>query len=132
MTERPEPRWVRRTVVLAIHADQVRRHGDSLGVRDEGLLDSALERTPNCWHYDPGADLAALAAAYGAGIAKNHPFVDGNKRTAFQIMYVFLGLNDLRLVADEPDVVALMLDVAGGGLNESELADWLRARAEPR
>jgi death-on-curing protein len=122
-----EPRWISRSVVLAIHADQVAQHGGSLGLRDEGLLESALERPKNRFHYEPDSDLAALAAAYGFGVARNHPFIDGNKRVAFQLMYVFLGLNRLTISATEPDVVALMLELASGNLSEAELAEWLRA-----
>ena len=125
-----EPRWVSRSVVLAIHGDQVAQHGGSLGLRDEGLLESALERPKNRLHYEPDSDLAALAAAYGFGVTRNHPFIDGNKRVAFQLMYVFLGLNRLTISATEPDVVALMLELASGNLSEDELADWLRANTQ--
>ena len=130
--KRPEPRWVGYAMALAIHADQLRQHGGALGLRDQGLLQSALQRAPHRWHYDPATDLCSLAAAYGIGLAKNHPFVDGNKRLAFQVMYVFLGLNNLRLVAGEPEVVALMLGVAGGKVEEEALADWLRHHTQPR
>jgi death-on-curing protein len=130
--QRQEPRWVPRRAVDAIHADLIRVHGGSFGVRDEGLLESALNRPRQRWTYDPDADLAACAAAYVVGIAKNHACVDGNKRTAFQVMYVFLGLNGLRLVADEREVVALMLDVATSVLDEAALAAWVRAHAEAR
>ena len=125
-----EPRWVSRSVVLAIHGDQVAQHGGSLGLRDEGLLESALERPKNRLHYEPDSDLAALAAAHGFGVTRNHPFIDGNKRVAFQLMYVFLGLNRLTISATEPDVVALMLELASGNLSEDELADWLRANTQ--
>lgn len=128
----PEPRWVGGPVVHAIHADQVRQHGGSLGVRDEGLLESALERPRHRWHYEPESDAATLAAAYGFGIARNHPFIDGNKRVAFQVMYVFLGLNGLRIAAEEAEVVDVMLRLAGGGLAEPGLAEWLRGHVEPR
>lgn len=110
----------------------MRQHGGSLGVRDEGLLESALERPRHRWQYAPESDLAALAASYGFGIARNHPFVDGNERTAFQTMYVFLGLNGFRVRADEAEVVRLMLDLASGGIGEPELAAWLRGHIEPR
>lgn len=129
MTEQPEPRWISRTVILAIHADQIRQHGGSSGVRDDNLLQSALARAPNRWYYESDTDLAALAATYAFGIAA---FLDGNKRTAFQAMYVFLGLNGFRLLATEPEVVAVMVDVATGAIDEASLAAWLRARSEPR
>jgi death-on-curing protein len=90
------------------------------------LLESALDRPPNRYHDDPTADIAALAAAYAVGIAKNHAFIDGNKRTAFQVMYTFLGLNGLRIVASEAAVVNLMVDVATGNIDEAGLAGWCR------
>jgi death on curing protein len=127
-----EPRWVSRALVSAVQADQIRQHGGSPGLRDAGLLESALERPRNRWHYEPDADLASLAAAYGFGIARNHPFLDGNKRVAFQTMYVFLGLDGVRIEAPEPELVATMLRLAEGSLDESGLAEWLRAHAEPR
>lgn len=127
-----EPRWLNITLVLAIHADQIREHGGSPGVRDKGLLESALARPINLLSYKPKSDLASLAAAYGFGIARNHPFVDGNKRVAFQAMYVFLGLNGLRLVSDEREVVELMLALAGGDATEESLASWLREHTEAR
>ncbi len=130
--ERQKPRWVPRRVVDAVHADLVRTFGGSFGVRDEGLLESALHRPIQRWTYDGAADLAACAAAYGVGLAKNHAFIDGNKRTAFQVMYVFLGLNDVRLVADEREVVALMLDVATSTIDEIALAAWIRAHVQAR
>jgi death-on-curing protein len=129
---RSEPRWISRTVVLTIHADQIRQHGGALGLRDPGLLESALGRAVQRWHYESGADLCALAAAHGVGLAKNHAFLDGNKRTAFQVMYVFLGLNGLRIDAAEPEVVLLMFDVAGSKTGEQELAEWLRHHTGPR
>ncbi len=122
MSERPEPRWLSVAVVRAIHADQVRQHGGHLGVRAAALLESALER----------ADLCDVAAAAGYGIARNHPFVDGNKRVAFQVMYVFLGLNGLRIIAAEPEVVGIMVRVAAGAASEADLVGWLRAHAEAR
>jgi death-on-curing protein len=119
-------------VVLAIHSDQIREHGGSLGVRDKALLESALDRARNRYHYEPDSDLADLAAAYGFGIAKNHPFVDGNKRVAFQAMYVFLGLNGLTITTGEEEVVRLVLALASGDLSEPELVAWLRENADER
>lgn len=132
MKDREEPAWLSRILVRAIHADQVREHGGIPGLRDEGLLEYALERARNRWAYDASADLADLAAAYGHGLAGNHPFMDGNKRVAFQAMYVFAGLNGRRLQASEPEVVDLMSAVAAGSLGEEELASWVRAHLEPR
>lgn len=127
-----EPRWLSVLHVLAIHADQINSHGGSLGLRDRGLLESALDRPRNRFHYESDTDLCELAAAYGFGIARNHPFVDGNKRVAFQAMYLFLGLNGLRIDAPEAEVVALILALASGGLDEAALASWLRDHTHRR
>jgi death-on-curing protein len=115
------------SVVVAIHADQIRAHGGTPGLRDRGLLESALDRPRNRLHYQPDAGLHALAAAYGFALARNHPFVDGNKRVAFQAMFVFLGLNGLRIVASEEAVVSVMLSVASGEMDEEALTSWLEA-----
>ena len=127
-----EPRWLKPVFILAIHADQIQAHGGTPGIRDKGLLLSALERAPNRHRYEPDSDLAALAAAYGFGISSNHPFVDGNKRVAFQAMFVFLGLNGFRIDAPEEEVVNLILALASGDLEEAALADWLRTHITPR
>jgi death-on-curing protein len=127
-----EPRWITPVHLLAIHSDQIRAHGGSPGLRDRGLLESALERPRNRFRYETTADLSSLAAAYGFGIAKDHPFVDGNKRVAFQAMYLFLGLNGLRIDASEGQVVATMLSLASGELGEPGLAAWLREHVTPR
>jgi death-on-curing protein len=129
-----EPRWLTRSMIDAIHTDQLQQHGGFPGVNNEGLVESALARPRNRWAYadDNEPDRAELAAAYGFGFAKNHGFRDGNKRIAFLAMYVFLGLNDRRIAAEEPAVVELMKDVAAGACSESELANWLRAHMEPR
>lgn len=128
------PRWLKVTIVRAIHADLVRAHGGPPGLRDRGLLESALDRARNLHRYEPDADIFRLAAACGFGIARSHPFLDGNKRVAFQAMYVFLGLNGWRIEADEPDAVAAMRALAAGELDEDGLAGWLRetsTRREP-
>lgn len=127
-----EPRWLLPVYVFAIHADQIQNHGGSLGLRDRGLLESALGRAKNRHQYDPDADLASLAASYGFGLAQNHPFVDGNKRVAFQAMYLFLGLNGFRIETSEEEVVLLTLSLASGQLDETSLADWLRNHMTPR
>lgn len=121
-----EPRWLPIAAAFAIHADQITIHGGAPGLNDRGLLESALDRPRNRFHYEPGSDLCRLAAAYGFGIAKNHPFNDGNKRVTFQMMYTFLGLNGLSIDAQEEEVVSLMRAVAGGETGEMELASWLR------
>jgi len=115
----------------AIHQAQLREHGGAAGVRDEGLLESALARPQHKFAYGKKADWATLAGAYAFGLAKNHGFVDGNKRVAFVAAYVFLGLNGYDLDATEPEVVASMEDVAAGTVTESALAKWFRARIRP-
>ncbi|MFN2375900.1 MAG: type II toxin-antitoxin system death-on-curing family toxin [Candidatus Binatia bacterium] len=128
MSPRREPTWIDRLVVDAMQLEQLREHGGLAGVRDENALESALNRPRHRWHYEPEVDLPALGAAYGWGLARNHPFRDGNKRIAFLTMIVFLELNGLRLEAEEEDVVTLMLSVAEGTCAEDALADWLRER----
>ncbi len=123
-----EPIWLSWRIVASIHLEQILQHGRSRGVRDKGLIESALARPVNKWQYE-GTDVFALAAAYGFGIAKNHGFEDGNKRTAFVSLYTFLGLNGYDLDASEPEVVSVMTAVADGTLSEEGLADWIRACA---
>lgn len=131
MARRPkEPNWLTYPIVMAIHDDLLRQHGGLVGVRDEGLVLSALARPQHRWSYSNAPDLHGCAAAYGFGIAKNHGFSDGNKRTAFQAMYTFLGLNGIELTAPEPEAVAVMLAVASSDLSEPKLADWLRANSK--
>ena len=112
----------------AIHDAQLREHGGSLGIRDDGLLESALARPRQKFTYARRPDLATLAAAYAFGLAKNHGFVDGNKRAAFMAAYVFLGLNGKDLETAEPDVVTTMEGVADGRVTEAGLAKWIRRR----
>jgi len=126
-----EPRWVARLVVDAIHLDQIREHGGLAGVRDVNALESALARPRQKWHYEQ-ADVPTLAAAYGFGLCRNHPYRDGNKRVAFVVMVVFLELNGLQFEADEADVVTTVLALADGGLTEGELAEWTRQRTRKR
>ena len=95
-------------------------------MREEGLIESALDRPRNKWAYEEGVDLADLAAAYGYALASNYGFVDGNKRVAFMAVYTFLGINDHDLDASEPEVVRVMLDLAASRLSESEFAGWIR------
>lgn len=110
----------------AVHWDQIREHGGLAGIRDETVLESALARARHKWHYEEATDLPTLAAAYGFGLCRNHPYRDGNKRVAFVVMVVFLELNGLILKADETEVVTAMLALAAGQLSENELATWLR------
>ncbi len=114
-------------MVEAFHTDQLQQHQGRAGIRDENLLESALHRPVNKWHYGE-TDFAPLAAAYGFGLASNHPFVDGNKRVAFVSMVVFLRLNGLRFSASQADVVEALRAVADRRLTEEQLADWVRSK----
>jgi death-on-curing protein len=124
-------RWVAAEVLLAVHEEQLAEHGGAAGVRDLGLFESALARPQNQAAYG-NPDAADLAAAYGVGLAKNHPFIDGNKRTAFVAVELFLALNGHDLVADDADCVLTMLAVAAGSLDEPGFAAWLRTHSRPR
>ena len=119
--------WVTPDVALAVHAEQIAEHGGGEGVRDAGLVESALARPQNLVAYGE-PDAAALAAAYAFGIARNHPFVDGNKRTAAVISETFLVLNGYALTASDAELVVAFLALAAGELNEVELAAWFRVR----
>jgi death-on-curing protein len=121
-----EPEWIDLDVVFAIHEAQLAEHGGALGIRDRGLLESALARPKNLYNYSSGLALVHLAAAYAAGIAKNHPFIDGNKRTAWVVCAVFLELNGVAVDADQGEVVQMMLALASGSLAEKQLGDWLK------
>ena len=118
--------WVADSVVLAIHEAQLAEHGGIAGIRDEGLLSSALARPQNLLAYGESPDAAALAAAYAFGIARNHTFLDGNKRTAFVVMELFLHLNGWALNADDAECISTMLSLASGDLGENGLVIWLR------
>ncbi len=128
----PEPRWIKAHAVVLLHAESLAEHGGPEGLRDEGLLESALARPLNVSAYQPEADIAALAAAYGWGIAHNHPFVDGNKRAAFLAVGLFLGLNGFRLTADKADATRMMMGVAAGEIDEATLGEWIRSHMSPR
>lgn len=122
-----EPEWLSKAIILAVHDEQLAEHGGGTGVRDDGLLDSALARPQNRLAYDAAADLATLAAAYAFGIARNHPFIDGNKRTAFVAAELFLNLNGMTLSASDEACVLTMLRLAAGEIEEDAFAAWLRA-----
>ena len=124
-------RWVDKRALLLLHGDSLAQHGGAAGLRDEGLLDSALARPLNLVAYGE-PDLADLAACYGLGLAKNHAFVDGNKRAAFLAVGLFLALNGQRLQATQADATTTMLDVASGSLDEAAFASWLRGHMRPR
>ena len=123
--------WIDPAVLIAVHEEQLAEHGGAGGTRDMGLFDSALARPRNLVAYgDP--DAADLAAAYGCGIARNHPFIDGNKRTAFVAAELFLALNGFELEAGDADCVLTMLAVAAGSLDEPAFAQWLREHSARR
>ena len=126
MTARNEPWvWIEPAVIRAVHEEQLAEHGGGLGTRDIGLLESALARPMQLAAYG-WPDVAALAAAYGYGLAKNHPFIDGNKRTAFVAVELFLLLNGWELTATDGECVLIMLAVAAGTMEEAAYADWIR------
>jgi death-on-curing protein len=120
-----------RGVLVAAHGEQLAEHGGANGVRDAGLLDSALARAPNLAAYGE-PDAADLAAAYGFGVARNHPFVDGNKRVALIATELFLALNGYDLVVGDAECVVTVLALASGELGEAEFAAWLRAHIQRR
>ena len=123
--------WLSSDVLLAVHDEQLAEHGGAAGVRDLGLFESALSRPRNLVSYG-SPDVCELAAAYGYGLARNHPFVDGNKRTAFVAVELFLMLNGHDLVADDANCVLTMLAVAAGTLPEPAFAQWLRDHTQAR
>jgi death-on-curing protein len=120
-----QPVWVRKSVVEAIHDAQLAEHGGATGLRDAGLLDSALARPVNLYAHGE-KDLCALAAAYAHGVARNHPFIDGNKRTGFLAAYLFLRLNGLVLDADEASAAMTMIALSAGEISETDFVVWLR------
>ena len=130
MADRPEPVWLLRNAVLAFHSRQLAEHGGGEGLRDEGLLDSALNRPLNKFAYEE-PDLFDLAAAYAYGIAANHPFVDGNKRTGFLAAAVFLEINGFSLRAGEVDATLKTIALAASEISDVEYAAWLRENAAP-
>jgi death-on-curing protein len=127
--KRVEPAWLDIKVALAVHDRQLAEHGGGAGVRDAGMLDSALARPINRWGYGED-DRCALAAAYAFGIARNHPFVDGNKRTAWVFARLFLALNGVAVSFSPEDAIAAMLALAAGELSEEDMAEWFRQRSE--
>jgi death on curing protein len=124
-----EPIWLDEKILKILHLEQLQQFGGLIGIRDEGLLLSALARAQNRWAYNtPKPDVIALAASYAFGIAKNHPFFDGNKRTSLIACQMFLQQNGLMLNAPQPEQVQTILSLASGGIGEAELEAWLRPR----
>ena len=123
--------WIEPAVIVAIHEEQLAEHGGPAGTRDQGLLESALARPLQLAHYGK-PDAADLAASHAFGIARNHPFIDGNKRTTFVAAELFLALNGYRLAAEDADCVSHMLTLAGGDLDEASFAAGLRQHLQPR
>jgi death-on-curing protein len=124
-------RWIASGVIHAVHEEQLAEHGGLAGMRDENALESALARPEQLAHYGT-PDVAELAAAYGFGIARNHPFSDGNKRTAFVAVELFLLLNGHELLADDADCTMTMLSVAAGAVDETTFANWIRQHLGPQ
>ncbi len=120
-----EPRWLTVEMVEDIHGEQLAQFGGPEGLRDRGLLESAVARPQNCWAYEQG-DFASLAAAYAFGIARNHPFIDGNKRAAFAAMMVFLRFNGIAFAPQPAEATVIIRDLAAGSVSEESLARWIR------
>ena len=120
-----EPFWLTHQIIVAIHDEQLAIHGGASGLRDEGRLESAVDRLKNKWAYE-NAELAELAAAYAFAIARNHPFVDGNKRTSLLALYTFLGVNGIDFDVPEAEAAAMILSLAAGEVNEGGLTRWIR------
>jgi death on curing protein len=127
-----EPRWISKKALLLLHEESLSSFGGARGLRDEGLLESALARPRNIYVYNEDATLAELAASYCYGIAKNHPFVDGNKRAALLCIGLFLAINGYRLIASQVNTIETMLGVAAGKVSEQELAIWIAQSSRER
>jgi death-on-curing protein len=123
-----EPRWLTREGLIVLHDRSLALHGGVSGIRDVGLLDSALARARNRFHYDGAADVVELAATYAVAISANHPFVDGNKRAAYLALGLFLGKNGLELAADQAEAALAMFRLAAGALTVEELSAWVLRR----
>lgn len=121
-----EPVWLEKEALLLLHGKNLARFGGLEGMRDEGLLDSALTRPQNAFHHDRQRDIAGFAASYAFGLAKNHPFADGNKRAAFMAVGLFLGANGWELDVGPAEAIRAVLALASGEIGEGEFATWLR------
>lgn len=120
-----EPLWLTRPIIEAIHDEQLAIHGGASGLRDEGMLESALDRPRNKWSYEQ-AGLPELAAAYAYGMARNRPFIDGNKRTSLLALYTFIGINGIDFDVPEAEAATIILSLAAGEVSEESLARWIR------
>lgn len=128
-----EPLWMDSTDAIVAHDMEIAIHGGSAGIRDSGLLESALARPKSLWVYsDSQPSLARLAAAYAVGISSNHPFVDGNKRTALVVSFAFLDVNGLKLIASQEDAYLTILELAAGEVSEDHLTQWFERNTAPR
>jgi death on curing protein len=127
-----EPVWLRRDVLELLHSESLAEHGGADGLRDEGLFESAQARPKNLYAYEGIDDVVRLAASYAFGLAKNHTFVDGNKRIAFIACGLFLRLNGIRLVANQADAALTFLSLAAGDLDETQVTEWIRAHSTVR
>lgn len=128
--ETPEYQWIDHKALRLLHEESLSMHGGSRGIRDNGLFESAMSRPKNLLHYEKTADIADLAASYAYGLAKNHPFVDGNKRAAFLAIGIFLGINDHHFTAPQVESITTIQAVAAGEINEKQLAEWIRSHLE--
>jgi death-on-curing protein len=124
-----EPRWPSKAALIVLHDRSLALHGGAPGLRDEGLLESALARPANLFHYEGVADISTLAASYLVAVASNHPFADGNKRAAFLACGLFLRLNGHRLIAEQAEAARAVLAVAAGERDLATVAEWIRARS---
>lgn len=124
-----EPVWVERQAIIALHDRSLAIHGGPTGIRDEGLFDSAMQRPINRFVYEQETSLALLAATYAVGLASNHPFIDGNKRAAYQTMILFLALNGVPLKPDRADAIKTMFGVAAGEIDIDALTTWIKANS---
>jgi death-on-curing protein len=126
------PRWLDQRALVLLHAESLAEHGGLWGLRDEAALQSALARPRNVYAYERGADAARLAAAYGLGLIRGHPFNDGNKRAGFLAIGLFLELNGFEFEVEEVNAVKTMVDLAAGNFSEKALAEWIRGRMTRR
>ena len=127
-----EPRWITQRGLRLLQEESLAQHGGLAGIRDQGLLESALARPQNRYAYENVTDIARLAACYAFGVAKHHPFTDGNKRAAFAAAGLFLAKNGFDLVASQPDAYAAIMALASGEIGEEEFAGWIRADIRPK